>query len=42
MSAVRARQGVAGHNVPDVLRFALARAIVALTLLYLLYFVVDW
>jgi hypothetical protein len=41
MSGVRARQGVTGHKVRYVLGFGLAGAIIALTLLYLFYFVVD-
>jgi hypothetical protein len=40
-SGVRARQGVTGHKVRYVLGFGLAGAIIALTLLYLFYFVVD-
>ena len=42
MSGVRARQGVTGHNVRYVLGFGLAGAIIALALLYLLYFAVEW
>jgi hypothetical protein len=42
MSGVRARQGVTGHNVRYVLGFGLTGAIIALTLLYLFYFSVDW
>ena len=41
ISAVRARQGVTGHNVRYVLGFGLAGAIIALTVLYLSYFAVD-
>jgi hypothetical protein len=41
MTGVRARQGVTGHKVRYVLGFGLAGAIIALTLLYLFYFVVD-
>jgi hypothetical protein len=41
MSGVRARQGVTGHNLRNVLGFGLAAAIIALTLLYLFYFAVD-
>jgi hypothetical protein len=42
ISGVRARQGVTGHNVRYVLGFGLAGAIIALALLYLLYFAVEW
>ena len=41
ISAVRARQGVTGHNVRYILCFGLASAIVALAALYLFYFAVD-
>lgn len=36
----RARQGVTGHNVRYVLGFSLAGAIIALALIYLLFFMV--
>jgi hypothetical protein len=39
MSGARARQGVTGHNARYVLGFGLAGAIIALTVLYLFYFV---
>ena len=42
VSKVRARQGVTGHNVRYVLGLGLAGAIIALTLLYLFYFGVNW
>ena len=38
LSAVGARQGVTGHNVRYVLGFGLVGAIIALTIIYLLYF----
>jgi hypothetical protein len=39
MPGTRARQGVTGHNARYVLGFGLAGAIIALTVLYLFYFV---
>jgi hypothetical protein len=39
LSRARARQGVTGHNARYVLGFGLAGAIIALTVLYLFYFV---
>jgi hypothetical protein len=39
MPAQRARQGATGHNVRYVLAFSLIGAIIALSVIYLIYFV---